>query len=249
MGATSGSFAASAITDNGTSLISTEPLQLPYTLATGTLGTLIPSSTAVDIAIIGSLQVGRMVMTGANTVTFPTLDIVSVNSDASGSKHWLTVDATNANLQGSTNTLVNNLSASSGVFTTSLTVGGNNVCQSTGTNCPASGTVTHTAGALTLNHLMLGNGTADTKVDSVAITDGAGNLTVNSLISNGTGVNSVQIGTNVFSALPTCNSTTEGTTAPVTDSSTVTWGATITGGSTNHVLAYCDGSAWTVMAK
>jgi hypothetical protein len=52
-----------------------------------------------------------------------------------------------------------------------------------------------------------------------------------------------------FSTLPTCSSSVEGSTVPVTDSTTNTWGATITGGSTNHVLAYCDGTNWTVAAK
>jgi hypothetical protein len=36
---------------------------------------------------------------------------------------------------------------------------------------------------------------------------------------------------------------------PVTDSSTNTWGATISGGGSNHVLAYYNGSNWTVAAK
>jgi hypothetical protein len=53
-----------------------------------------------------------------------------------------------------------------------------------------------------------------------------------------------------FSTLTACSSTIEGETAAVTDSNTATWGATITaGGSTNHVLAYCDGTNWTVAAK
>ena len=52
-----------------------------------------------------------------------------------------------------------------------------------------------------------------------------------------------------FSELIACTATNEGSIARVTDSSTVTWGATITGGSTNHVLAYCDGSSWTVAGK
>lgn len=52
-----------------------------------------------------------------------------------------------------------------------------------------------------------------------------------------------------FSVLPACSTTLEGTMAPVNDSSTVTWGATITGSSTNHVLGYCDGTNWTVMGK
>ena len=49
-----------------------------------------------------------------------------------------------------------------------------------------------------------------------------------------------------FSTLPTCAAGTEGTTAAVSDSTTATWGATITGTGTHHVLAYCDGTNWTV---
>jgi hypothetical protein len=58
----------------------------------------------------------------------------------------------------------------------------------------------------------------------------------------------MQMGTQAFASLPTCNSTYEGSLMPVTDSSTVVWGATITGSSTHHVLAYCDGTNWTVAA-
>lgn len=58
-----------------------------------------------------------------------------------------------------------------------------------------------------------------------------------------------QLKKQAFAALPACNSTIEGTLAAVTDSSTATWGATITGSSTNHVLAYCDGANWTVAGK
>ena len=59
----------------------------------------------------------------------------------------------------------------------------------------------------------------------------------------------MQLRTNLFAALSACASGTEGTSEPVTDSTTATWGATITGGCTNHVLAYCDGTNWTVAAK
>jgi hypothetical protein len=52
-----------------------------------------------------------------------------------------------------------------------------------------------------------------------------------------------------FSTLPACSSALEGSTAPVTDSTTATWGATITGSGADHVLAYCDGTNWTVMGK
>ena len=52
-----------------------------------------------------------------------------------------------------------------------------------------------------------------------------------------------------FSALPTCDSGAEGATRAVVDSTTNTWGATIAGSGGNHVLAYCDGTDWTVAAK
>ena len=52
-----------------------------------------------------------------------------------------------------------------------------------------------------------------------------------------------------YSSLPACGSDTEGSTGAVTDSTTNTWGATITGGGSYHVLAYCDGTNWTVAAK
>jgi hypothetical protein len=49
-----------------------------------------------------------------------------------------------------------------------------------------------------------------------------------------------------FSALPSCTSGLEGQIATVMDSTTKVWGATIVGGGTNHVSAYCNGAAWTV---
>jgi len=51
-----------------------------------------------------------------------------------------------------------------------------------------------------------------------------------------------------FSALPAASGALEGTVAAVTDSTTAVWGATITGGGANHVLAWCNGSAWKVIA-
>lgn len=46
----------------------------------------------------------------------------------------------------------------------------------------------------------------------------------------------------------TCNAGLEGTMRVITDSSTTTWGANIAAGA-NHVLAYCNGTNWTVAAK
>ena len=47
------------------------------------------------------------------------------------------------------------------------------------------------------------------------------------------------------SATP-CTSNTEGTFAAVIDSKSAIWGTAIAGGGSSHVLAYCDGSHWTV---
>lgn len=50
-----------------------------------------------------------------------------------------------------------------------------------------------------------------------------------------------------FASLPAPSAALEGTVAAVTNSTTATWGAVIAGGGANHVLAYCDGTNWTVM--
>lgn len=52
-----------------------------------------------------------------------------------------------------------------------------------------------------------------------------------------------------FASVPACSSSIEGATQAITDSATDTWGATITGTGSYHVLAYCDGTSWTVAAK
>ena len=52
-----------------------------------------------------------------------------------------------------------------------------------------------------------------------------------------------------FSTLTACGSSGEGAFTPVSDSTTATWGATVTGGGANHVWAYCDGTNWTVAAS
>lgn len=68
--------------------------------------------------------------------------------------------------------------------------------------------------------------------------------------NNATFAGTVRIVATTVSGLPTCNGGAEGSQRPVTDSDTNTWGATVvhTNGSL-HVLAYCDGSNWTVMGK
>ena len=52
-----------------------------------------------------------------------------------------------------------------------------------------------------------------------------------------------------FASAGGCNSNTEGALIAISDSTVNTWGSTIAGGGANHVLAYCDGTAWTVAGK
>jgi hypothetical protein len=67
---------------------------------------------------------------------------------------------------------------------------------------------------------------------------------------NGTVFNDIGVAAvTTFATLPTCAAALEGQKRSISDSTTVTWGATITGGSTSHALAYCDGTNWTVAAK
>jgi hypothetical protein len=69
---------------------------------------------------------------------------------------------------------------------------------------------------------------------------------------NGAGPATIQFTAGTYSALNTaypCSGTTEGMHATVSDSTTNTWGASITGGGSDVVGAFCDGTAWTVEAK
>jgi hypothetical protein len=62
-------------------------------------------------------------------------------------------------------------------------------------------------------------------------------------------IGSLRIDPTAFDNLPTCAPGTQGTLKPVSDSTTNAWGATITGGGSHRVLAYCNGTNWTVAAK
>lgn len=59
----------------------------------------------------------------------------------------------------------------------------------------------------------------------------------------------VVVNNRAFASLNTCSSLTIGAMASISDSNTAVWGANIAGGGANQVLGYCNGTAWTVMAK
>lgn len=64
-----------------------------------------------------------------------------------------------------------------------------------------------------------------------------------------TGNPGIDFTTAAFSTYGTCVTGLEGTHESVSDSTTNTWGATVTGGGSDHIMMYCDGTNWTVYAK
>jgi hypothetical protein len=66
--------------------------------------------------------------------------------------------------------------------------------------------------------------------------------------SNASGALSI-IAPKPASSLPLCDANMVGALQTVFDSNTATWGARVAGGGANRVLAYCDGTNWTVVAK
>lgn len=91
------------------------------------------------------------------------------------------------------------------------------------------------------------NGTA-TSVQTFAV-DHDGSMLVGGVDGTGAGLGSATLKPVAFSSLTAASTTVEGAIACVSDSTTTTWGATITGGSSNVVLAFCDGTNWTVAGK
>lgn len=88
--------------------------------------------------------------------------------------------------------------------------------------------------AIVSNRLLIGTGTDDM-------------VTQLQVAGTGSFLTGIDIAPDNFTHLPA--SPTEGMVRAVNDSNTNTWGDTITGTGAFHVLAYYDGTNWTVMAK
>jgi hypothetical protein len=91
---------------------------------------------------------------------------------------------------------------------------------------------------------------ANTGQDTFMSRQSAGTLQVGTASNNALGhlsAASVRGNAVAFASLPV--SPVEGMLVGVSDSNTATWGATIAGGGANHVLAYYNGTNWTVAAK
>jgi hypothetical protein len=88
-----------------------------------------------------------------------------------------------------------------------------------------------------------------TEIVGVFYQDVLGNFVVSPATPTNGKQGVVVTGVRTFASYPRCSSAVESATAAITDSTTNTWGAMITGGGSHHVLGYCDGTSWTVAAK
>lgn len=60
------------------------------------------------------------------------------------------------------------------------------------------------------------------------------------------GADGIQLASKTFAGLPTCNAGAEGKLFAVTDATSTTFNAALAGGGGNHVMGYCNGTAWVV---
>jgi hypothetical protein len=191
---------------------------------------------------------------GLNTSVLPTPALASVvKSGTAGSTHY-TYTVTTWDSQGHT-------AASTGVTVTNgnATLSGSNCnvinFNDTGTGAwfytirrTASGGTPSTTGIIDYVWPYQNTGTGYTIYDCGLAGDSTSAETTNT-----TGYLNAAMGITyapqLFSKYPTCAAGTEGMTEAVTDSTTNTWGGTVTGGAGYHIKMYCDGTNWTVTSK
>jgi hypothetical protein len=94
-------------------------------------------------------------------------------------------------------------------------------------------------------------GDNSTKLATTAYVATPGPISPTAITMTGGGVSRVGIPGGTFSALTAAYpcASNAGNIAVVSDSTTTTWGAAVSGGGTSTVLAFCDGSSYTVAAQ
>lgn len=210
-------------------------------------------SDAASLSIVGSTAV-----TGAVTTSQLT-GLTASPACTAGSTNWqLGIVAYDSNNQSVSSTINVNSCVANLDATHTLTLSNLNAPGATSyaVYLVSTGGGTCNGGACTLGKVTTLTPTFSAAVRSPSLsytyTGGAGDGTTMPSLNSTGGIQSaafVQSTAKTFASLPACSSSLEGAMWAVTDSSTVTWGATITGGSTSHVLAYCNGTNWTVAAK
>jgi parallel beta-helix repeat protein len=78
---------------------------------------------------------------------------------------------------------------------------------------------------------------------ALAVTNAAGSSNIFRVTTSG---RAAVLLPGTFAGNNTCNTANEGSLTSISDSTTITTGATITGGGTNHVLGFCNGTNWIV---
>lgn len=161
---------------------------------------------------------------------------------------WL-VTPTSANLASA---ITNETGSGLAVFATSPALTTPNIGAATANSVTAVASLTLQAGsgaALALG----GNGGTEWSITSgghfvASLADNTFDIGA----SGATRPRTVYIGTSIVlpvvaaSALGTCNGGAEGTLKTVSDANSATFNATVAGSGSNHVLAYCNGTNWTV---
>lgn len=165
-------------------------------------------------------------------------DLHITHTGASAANTILMSDVQNVQIQG-VRVIVDNhpttCIAASGTTNANWTIQ-NNSCgrdQSTGATPGLTNGISlfNVAGATILNNDL---------VATTPISDATGNTNIHAQ-GNGSAL--------AFSLARTCAGTMVGWLQDISDSNTVTWGASIAGSSTNKVVGYCNGTNWTVVAK
>lgn len=134
----------------------------------------------------------------------------------------------------------------SGYFGTSVVIGGVTITNPTTTTAAFSGAIEAGTGSYVYAKSFVYFGAAGTTSRLASVADGSAQLRTNG------GTDTAIFNTKTFRASAGAFSTVpsapvEGMICAITDSSTATWGATITGGGANHVLGYYNGTNWTVV--
>jgi hypothetical protein len=274
-GDNAGNAIQSSIVDNGSFVLTQEPLLSGTPAAT-------PTGITAYMGVSDSGTVGGLIFQQAlgngtdakiwdSFIASNSLDFRAVNDAYSAATNWLSVTRSGTaissivfpTLTDSALTSGNCVQASTGGLLTTVGL----PCIATFTTTGTSGAATFSGGVLNIPNYSTGSGTVTTSgtptTGFISLFTGStviGNSHLDDGITNSGAITSsepvvvtggfgIQLSVSTFASLPTCNSGAEGTTAGVNDSTTNTWGATITGSGTNHVLAYCDGTQYTVAAK
>lgn len=176
------------------------------------------------------------------------------NETTGGSNTALGNTSLQSNTTGSLNTAVgfNALNANT-TAGSNTAVGWSALASTTAANNTAVGLAaggTNTTGSTNTFIGVTADASAGNLADATALGFGAVVSESSTQQLGDTNVTRIQIGgPHAFASLAACAAGLQGSLAVVNNSNTATWGATIAGAGANKVLAYCDGTNWTVAAK